>query len=67
MAETKEMLSDDISRMTWRINSKLRLWISHEIYQKSIVFGLPQINIQLIMAKTKEMLSEQYLQKDLAY
>ena len=32
-----------------------------------IVFGSPQINIKLIMAKTKEMLSKRYLKKDLAY
>ena len=57
----------DISRTTWRINSKLGLWIGHGISQKPIVLGCPQINIKLILAKTKETFSERYLKNDLAY
>ena len=57
----------DIIGRTWRINSKLCFWIGHRIPQKPIVFGPPQINITLIMAKTKEILFEQQIKKDLAY
>ena len=59
MAKTKEMLSEKNSKSTWRINSKLGLWVGLGILQKPIVFGPPQLNIKLIMVKTKEMLSEQ--------
>ena len=56
----------DIPRKTRRINFKLGLWIGHGIPQRPIVFGPPQININLIiMAKTKRNVVLVISQKEL--